>query len=49
MRRPKDYFCKSSGERDYLNLELDVINLTKCYSTKMSYKAMRRKENIRII
>lgn len=29
MRRPTDYFLKSSGERDYLNLELDVITPNK--------------------
>lgn len=43
MRRLMDYFLKSSGERYYLNPELDVIKPNKILNTKMSYKTMRRK------
>lgn len=43
MRRLTDYFLKSSGEKDNLNLELELLNLTKYYSTKMCYNTMRKK------
>lgn len=42
MKTKRLFFLRVSWWKELFKSELDVINLTKCYSTKMSYK-----ENIR--